>query len=284
MVRLTPGVDEQRRSTPDVDGSAVRERHGLGDRPVVVCVSRLMPRKGQDTLIARAGPPSGSACPDAALLLVGGGPVPGDARDGSSTSSASRGDVVLTGGVPARRAAGALRRRRRVRDAVPHPPPRARRRGARHRLPRGRRDRAPRRRRRLRRRARRGARRRDRVTSSPARDRDALAGRLVTLLADPDPRPRHGGAWAGVGREGVDVGAPVGDPRRPALRLRSRVGGSVGGVESPVGLARSLGFASRLTARRRLTPPTCATSSAWPQAVVDRVGTSSGRWRRCRPA
>ena len=33
----------------------IRERYGLTDRPVVVCVSRLVPRKGQDTLI-RAWP------------------------------------------------------------------------------------------------------------------------------------------------------------------------------------------------------------------------------------
>ena len=46
---------------PGVDGGAVRERYGLGDRPVVVCVSRLVPRKGQDTLI-RALPAIGAGC------------------------------------------------------------------------------------------------------------------------------------------------------------------------------------------------------------------------------
>src|SRR5439155_25516302 len=46
---LSPGVDEAR-FDPSVDGSAVRERHGLADRPVVVCVSRMVPRKGQDVL------------------------------------------------------------------------------------------------------------------------------------------------------------------------------------------------------------------------------------------
>ena len=39
---------------PEVDGTAVRARHGLGDDPVCVCVSRLVPRKGQDRLIGRA--------------------------------------------------------------------------------------------------------------------------------------------------------------------------------------------------------------------------------------
>jgi phosphatidylinositol alpha-1,6-mannosyltransferase len=40
---------------------------------VIVCVSRLMPRKGQDTLV-RALPAVRRQVPDAALLLVGGGP------------------------------------------------------------------------------------------------------------------------------------------------------------------------------------------------------------------
>ena len=42
---------------------------GLMGRPVVVCVSRLMPRKGQDTLI-RALPMIQREVPDVALLLV----------------------------------------------------------------------------------------------------------------------------------------------------------------------------------------------------------------------
>ena len=63
-----------RRSAPTSDGAAVRARHGLADRPVVVCVSRLVPRKGQDTLI-RALPAVRREVPDAALLLVGAGPL-----------------------------------------------------------------------------------------------------------------------------------------------------------------------------------------------------------------
>jgi len=71
LERLTPGVDTGRFS-PAVDGAAVRARHGLTDRPVIVCVSRLVPRKGQDALI-RALPAVRERVPDAALLLVGGG-------------------------------------------------------------------------------------------------------------------------------------------------------------------------------------------------------------------
>jgi phosphatidyl-myo-inositol dimannoside synthase len=72
MARLTPGVDT-REFHPGHDGSPLRERLGLGGRPVVVCVSRLVARKGQDTLI-RAWPAVRAAVPDAALLLVGDGP------------------------------------------------------------------------------------------------------------------------------------------------------------------------------------------------------------------
>jgi phosphatidyl-myo-inositol dimannoside synthase len=70
MVRLAPGVDVARFRP---GSGAVRTRLGLAGRPVVVCVSRLVPRKGQDTLI-RAWPQVRAAVPDAALLLAGGGP------------------------------------------------------------------------------------------------------------------------------------------------------------------------------------------------------------------
>jgi phosphatidylinositol alpha-1,6-mannosyltransferase len=74
MVRLTPGVDaaEFHRGT-----GGARIRAGLGiapGRPVVVCVSRMVPRKGQDTLI-RAWPAVRAQAPgDPLLMLVGDGP------------------------------------------------------------------------------------------------------------------------------------------------------------------------------------------------------------------
>jgi phosphatidyl-myo-inositol dimannoside synthase len=71
MIRLTPGVDTDR-FNPSVDGRPVREMYGLGDRPVIVCVSRFVKRKGQDMLI-RALPLVQRDVPDAALLLVGDG-------------------------------------------------------------------------------------------------------------------------------------------------------------------------------------------------------------------
>jgi phosphatidylinositol alpha-1,6-mannosyltransferase len=73
MVRLTPGVDTARFRPDPGAGAAIRQRYGLADRPVVVCVSRLVRRKGQDTLL-RAWPRVQEEVPGAALLIVGGGP------------------------------------------------------------------------------------------------------------------------------------------------------------------------------------------------------------------
>lgn len=72
MRRLTPGVDTDR-FHPGCGGQQIRQGLGLEGVPVVVCVSRLIRRKGQDTLI-RAWPRVLQAVPDARLLLVGGGP------------------------------------------------------------------------------------------------------------------------------------------------------------------------------------------------------------------
>lgn len=57
---------------PDVDGAGVRARYRLGDGPVCVCVSRLVPRKGQDRLI-EAWPRVVASVPGARLLIVGPG-------------------------------------------------------------------------------------------------------------------------------------------------------------------------------------------------------------------
>ncbi|WP_426506607.1 glycosyltransferase family 4 protein [Dactylosporangium sp. McL0621] len=72
LQQLAPGVDVDAYS-PEVDGAEIRQRYGLAGRPVIVCVSRLVPRKGQDVLI-RALPHIRRAVPDAALLVVSGGP------------------------------------------------------------------------------------------------------------------------------------------------------------------------------------------------------------------
>lgn len=68
---LPSGVDVDwfRPATPE-EKAATRGRHGAG--PLVVCVSRLVPRKGQDMLI-RAWPRILERHPTARLLIVGSG-------------------------------------------------------------------------------------------------------------------------------------------------------------------------------------------------------------------
>ncbi|WP_422746439.1 glycosyltransferase family 4 protein [Mycobacterium sp. WMMD1722] len=99
LEHLPPGVDTDR-FAPDAGArDELRRRYGLGDRPVVVCVSRLVPRKGQDTLI-RALPAIRRRVPGATLVIVGGGPYRATLH-----KLAERHDVVehvrFTGGVPA---------------------------------------------------------------------------------------------------------------------------------------------------------------------------------------
>jgi phosphatidylinositol alpha-1,6-mannosyltransferase len=97
LERLPSGVDTEL-FRPGSGGEEVRRRHGLSDRPVVVCVSRLVPRKGQDVLV-RAMPAIRRRVPDAALLCVGGGPY----RDTLTRLARDVGvadAVMLTGSVP----------------------------------------------------------------------------------------------------------------------------------------------------------------------------------------
>jgi phosphatidylinositol alpha-1,6-mannosyltransferase len=97
LVQLTPGVDVET-FVPGIDSGPVRERYGLTDRPVIVCVSRLVRRKGQDTLL-HALPRVQRAVPDAAVLLVGSGRYRSDLESLAESLSIGR-DVMFTGGVP----------------------------------------------------------------------------------------------------------------------------------------------------------------------------------------
>jgi phosphatidylinositol alpha-1,6-mannosyltransferase len=97
LEQLAPGVDTDA-FAPSASGETVRIRHSLVDRPVITCVSRLVPRKGQDTLI-RALPLVRRRIPDAALLLVGGGPYRSTLESLAAASGVAK-DVVFTGTVP----------------------------------------------------------------------------------------------------------------------------------------------------------------------------------------
>lgn len=74
MRRIVPGVNVTEFSpTNSSSGNQLRADLGWTDRSVIVCVSRLMARKGQDELI-RALPEVHKTSPMASLIIVGEGP------------------------------------------------------------------------------------------------------------------------------------------------------------------------------------------------------------------
>jgi phosphatidylinositol alpha-1,6-mannosyltransferase len=98
LEHLPPGVDTDRFAPDEVARADLRARYRLGQRPVVVCVSRLVPRKGQDMLI-RAMPAIRQRVPDAALVIVGGGPYLTPLRRLAHSFGVAE-HVVFTEGVP----------------------------------------------------------------------------------------------------------------------------------------------------------------------------------------
>jgi phosphatidyl-myo-inositol dimannoside synthase len=68
---MYPGADLEA-FRPDLPYEDLTELHGVADRPLIVCVSRLVARKGQDVLI-RAMPEIRRDVPEASLLIVGDG-------------------------------------------------------------------------------------------------------------------------------------------------------------------------------------------------------------------
>jgi phosphatidyl-myo-inositol dimannoside synthase len=98
MARLHPGVDAGAFRPDQAARRVIRDRHGLGDRPVVVCVSRLVARKGQDTLL-RAWPAVIEKIPDAVLLITGRGPYEKALRQLAEQAGVA-GSVIFTGPVP----------------------------------------------------------------------------------------------------------------------------------------------------------------------------------------
>jgi phosphatidylinositol alpha-1,6-mannosyltransferase len=99
LEHLAPGVDTERFEPDSVARAELRARYGLGGRPVIVCVSRLVPRKGQDMLI-QALPSIRQRVPGAALVIVGGGPYLDKLRRLAHGFGVAD-DVVFTEGVPA---------------------------------------------------------------------------------------------------------------------------------------------------------------------------------------
>ncbi|WNV83550.1 glycosyltransferase family 4 protein [Umezawaea sp. Da 62-37] len=98
LEHLPSGVDTEVFAPDPAARAEMRARYGLGDRPVVVCVSRLVPRKGQDVLI-RALPAIRGQVPDAALLIVGGGPYRRKLEALAAATGVAE-HVVFTGSVP----------------------------------------------------------------------------------------------------------------------------------------------------------------------------------------
>ncbi len=103
MMRLAPGVDTST-FRPGTGGDEIRERHGLGDSPVVVCVSRLVRRKGQDTLIrawprvlAAAAPGQTGAARRTSVPEIAGRPdgLETAGKTGGSEAAGNRGPVLL---------------------------------------------------------------------------------------------------------------------------------------------------------------------------------------------
>lgn len=92
---LYPGADVER-FHPDLETSDLRSTLGLDGCQVVVCVSRLVDRKGQDVLI-RGMRRIRERVPGATLVIVGGGPAEGRLR--ALAAEAPAGSVVFVGKV-----------------------------------------------------------------------------------------------------------------------------------------------------------------------------------------
>jgi phosphatidyl-myo-inositol dimannoside synthase len=99
LEHLPPGVDTDRFRPDPASRAELRARYGLGQRPTVVCLSRLVPRKGQDMLI-QALPSIRQRVDGAALVIVGGGPYLAALRRLAVRHGVSD-HVTFTGGVPA---------------------------------------------------------------------------------------------------------------------------------------------------------------------------------------
>jgi len=95
---LPPGVRTTTFRPDELAGRRIRDAYDLDDARVLLCVSRLVARKGQDNLI-RALPAVRARIPDVVLMIVGDGPrAPRLRRLAARLGVRDR--VLFTGGVP----------------------------------------------------------------------------------------------------------------------------------------------------------------------------------------
>ncbi|GGK66433.1 glycosyltransferase family 4 protein [Nocardia camponoti] len=73
LEHLPPGVNPDEFRPDPAARAELRARYHLGDRPTVLCLSRLVPRKGQDMLIVAMAEVA-KRVDDAVLVIAGGGP------------------------------------------------------------------------------------------------------------------------------------------------------------------------------------------------------------------
>jgi phosphatidyl-myo-inositol dimannoside synthase len=99
LEHLPPGVDTDRFRPDPASRAKLRAHYRLGQRPTVLCLSRLVPRKGQDMLI-RALPAIRQRVDGAALVIAGGGPYLETLRRLAERYRVSE-HVMFTGGLPA---------------------------------------------------------------------------------------------------------------------------------------------------------------------------------------
>lgn len=94
---LPPGVDPDVFRPDPAARAELRQRYGLGERPTILCLSRLVPRKGQDALIV-AMREIRERVDGAVLVIAGGGPYEQKLR-GLAEALGVSDSVVFTGRV-----------------------------------------------------------------------------------------------------------------------------------------------------------------------------------------
>ncbi|MFD3464285.1 glycosyltransferase family 4 protein [Nocardia fluminea] len=98
LEHLPPGVDPTEFRPDPAAREELRARYGLGERPTVLCLSRLVPRKGQDMLIV-AMTEIRERVDGAVLVVAGGGPYETRLR-ALAEALGVQDSVVFTGRVP----------------------------------------------------------------------------------------------------------------------------------------------------------------------------------------